>query len=85
LPAGRMGFRGEVFEDPPGSSSVWEELLNYVQAHPAESRSPEALYWLVRVSRFGTGHNQSSKRAFLLLHQRYPETHWAKETKYYYD
>jgi len=85
LPVGAMGARGQDFKEPPDAGSVWEEVLSYVQAHPADSRSPEALYWLVKVSRFGTGHNQSSKRAFLLLHKRYPDTHWAKETKYFYD
>jgi hypothetical protein len=71
--------------DPSSAVSVWEDVLTYVKAHPSDPRSPEALYWLVRVSRFGTGHNRSSYRAFLLLHQRYPASTWAKASKYFYD
>src|SRR5215831_17517223 len=68
-----------------GASSVWEELLDYVGAHPRDPRAPEALYWLIHVSHYGTGHNRSGYRAFNLLHQRYPGSTWAKQSKYYYD
>lgn len=72
----------------PGSPpllSVWDAVIAYAQAHKNDRRSPEALFWLVRVSRYGHGHNRSSFRAFKLLHARYPDTAWAKQTKYYYD
>jgi hypothetical protein len=71
--------------DPKKAGSVWEDVLAYAKAHPNDPRSPEALYWLVRVSRFGTGHNRSSYRAFVLLHDRYKTTDWAKNSKYFYD
>jgi len=71
--------------DTAKAGSVWEDVLAYAKAHPADPRSPEALYWLVRVSRFGTGHNRSSYRAFVLLHDRYKASSWAKASKYYYD
>jgi hypothetical protein len=71
--------------DKTKAGSVWEDVLSYAKAHPADPRSPEALYWLVRVSRFGTGHNRSSYRAFMLLHDRYKATQWAKDSKYFYD
>jgi hypothetical protein len=48
-------------------------------------RAPEALYWLIHVSHYGTGHNRSGYRAFMLLHERYPGSTWAKQSKYYYD
>jgi hypothetical protein len=67
------------------ATSVWEEVLGYAAGHPKDPRSPEALYWLVRISRFGTGHNHSSHRAYDLLKERYPASDWAKKTKYYYD
>jgi len=70
---------------PAGAASVWEAVLAYAKAHPADPRSPEALYWLVHVSRFGDSHNHSGHRAFDLLHQRYPTSPWTKKTKYYYD
>jgi hypothetical protein len=71
--------------DKAKAGSVWEDVLAYAKAHPADPRSPEALYWLVRISRFGTGHNRSSFRAFTLLHERYKTTQWAKDSKYFYD
>ncbi len=70
---------------PARASSVWEAVLAYAKAHPADPRSPEALYWLVHVGHYGDGHNHSGHRAFDLLHQRYPTSAWAKKTKYYYD
>jgi hypothetical protein len=39
----------------------------------------------VRVSRFGTGHNRSSYRAFVLLHERYPNSARAKQTTNFHD
>jgi len=79
--------RGRFAPSPtvPGVSSVWEELLDYMRAHPRDPRPPEALYWLIHVSQYGTGHNRSGYRAFNLLHERYPSTTWAKQSKYYYD
>jgi hypothetical protein len=66
-------------------ASVWDEVLAYASAHPADTRSPEALYWLVHITRYGHSHDHVSHKAFDILHQRYPNTTWAKETKYYYD
>lgn len=67
------------------AGSVWEDLLAYAKAHPQDPRSPEALYWLTRVSRFGSGHNRSSYRAYMLLQARYKASSWAQKSKYYYD
>jgi hypothetical protein len=69
----------------PRVSSVWEELLGYMRDHPRDPRAPEALSWLIHVSHYGTGHNRSGYRAFNLLHERYPTSTWAKQSKYYYD
>ncbi len=66
-------------------ASVWDEVLAYAGAHPTDARSPEALYWLVHITRYGHSHNHLSHKAFDVLHKRYPNTTWAKETKYYYD
>ncbi len=71
--------------DGKTAASVWDELFAYAKAHPKDPRSPEALYWLVRISRFGTGHDRSSYRAWVLLHDRYKSTSWAKQSKYFYD
>jgi len=70
---------------PPGAVCAWEEMLAYVTAHPRDPRSPEALYWLVHVGRFGGSHDHSGRRAFKLLHARYGSSAFAKQTKYFYD
>ena len=69
----------------PHLSYVWNEILDYARAHPDDPRTPEALHWLVRVSRYGKGHDRSSFRAFRLLKSRYATSHWAKESPYYFD
>ena len=70
---------------PPGSVSVWEEVLAYVDAHPADPNAAEALHWLIHVGHYGNSHDHSGKRAFILLHKRYPNSEWAKKNKFYYD
>ena len=71
--------------DATTAGSVWEDVLSYAKAHPNDPRAPEALYWLVRISHYGTGHNRSSYRAWLLLHNLYKSSVWAKQSKYFYD
>lgn len=70
---------------PAGTLSVWEETLAYARAHPRDPRSPEALYWLIRIARWGGNHEHSGRRAFQLLHRRYPASAWARRSPYYYD
>lgn len=70
---------------PPGAVAAWDEMLAYAAANPKNPQVPEALYWLVRVGRFGGSHNHSGKRAFQLLHKAYPTSTWAKRSPYYYD
>ncbi len=70
---------------PPGAVDVWDEMLEYAKAYPTDPRIPETLYWLVHVGHFGGSHNHSGKRAFELLHSRYPKSAWAKKTPYYND
>ncbi len=70
---------------PPGATAAWDEMLAYVDAHPKDARAPEALYWLVRVGRFGGSHDHSGRRAFKVLHARYGASSWAKKSPYFYD
>ena len=71
--------------DAPRLHYVWNDILDYARTHPEDPRTPEALYWLVRVSRYGKGHDRSSFRAFRLLKSRYATSHWSRDTPYYYD
>jgi len=61
--------------------------VEWAEKNPADRRAPEALHLAVKATRYGctdkeTGH--WSKAAFDLLHQRYPNSGWAKETKYWF-
>jgi hypothetical protein len=63
------------------------QTLAWARTHRDDPRVPEALYLCVRATHFGmTGPGTSawSKRAFQLLHTRYPKSDWAEKTKYWY-
>jgi hypothetical protein len=70
---------------PAGASSLWDEALALARANPKDPRSPELLYRLIRVARWGGNHDHLGRRAFQLLHARYPKSEWAKRSPYYYD
>jgi hypothetical protein len=61
--------------------------IEWAEKNPADPRSPEALHLAVRSTRFGCTDNDTgrwSKAAYDLLHRRYPNTTWAKNTKYWF-
>jgi hypothetical protein len=63
------------------------QTLAFAQAHPQDPRVPEALYLVVRATRFGCTRDKTggfSHRAFDLLHRRYPNTEWAGKTPYWF-
>jgi hypothetical protein len=64
-----------------------QEAVSYLRAHSDDPRAPEALALAVRSTRYGCGDSGTTKQsqaAFRLLHSRYPNSEWAKKTKYYY-
>lgn len=61
--------------------------IAWTEKNPADPRSPEALHLAVRSSRYGCTDDQTgrwSKAAYDLLHRRYPNTTWARNTKYWF-
>jgi len=57
------------------------------QGSPDDQRLAEALHLVVRATRYGCsddGTAQISKQAFDVLHARYPNSSWAKQTPYWY-
>jgi len=61
--------------------------IAWAEKNPADPRSPEALHLAVRSTRFGCTDKETgrwSKAAYDLLHSRYPNTTWAKNTKYWF-
>jgi hypothetical protein len=85
--AERAAFRTFDQEQPApaGAASLWDEALAYARAHPADPRSPELLYRLIRVARWGANHDHLGRRAFQLLHARHAGSDWARRSPYYYD
>jgi hypothetical protein len=62
--------------------------LAWAKAHPRDPRVPEALHLVVRATRYGCNDANTgsySKRAFLLLHQRYPRSPWTRKTPYWFN
>lgn len=61
--------------------------IAWTEKNPADPRAPEALHLAVRSTRYGCTDNQTgrwSKAAYDLLHRRYPNTTWARNTKYWF-
>jgi len=61
--------------------------IAWAEKNPADPRAPEALHLAVRSTRFGCTDAETgrwSKAAYDLLHRRYPNTTWAKNTKYWF-
>jgi len=61
--------------------------IDWTEKNPADPRSPEALHLAVRSTRYGCTDKETgrwSKAAYDLLHRRYPNTVWARNTKYWF-
>jgi hypothetical protein len=70
-----------------GSTYLARETLAWAKAKPGDPRVPEALHFAVRSTRYGCddeGISVLSHKAFALLHERYPNSKWAKATPYWY-
>jgi hypothetical protein len=64
-----------------------QQALKWARETPDDPRIPEALHFAVRATRYGCDHEETSrlsKEAFKLLHSRYPNSKWAKETPYWF-
>ncbi len=76
-----------ISEIPSGPSYLCRQTLEWAESHRQDPRVPEALHLAVRATRYGCEDQDNtrwSRRAFRFLHRHYPETPWAKTTKYYY-
>jgi hypothetical protein len=75
--------------------TLGSRVMDYAKAHPDDKNVPEALALTVRVTHYATSNwkdqekntadnHAMSKAAFQLLHSRYPQSDWAKKTKFFY-
>jgi hypothetical protein len=70
-----------------GPNELCLRAVDWAKRRPADPRAPEVLALAVKATRFGSRDKQTrlrSKLAFDLLHKQYPNTTWAKQTKYFY-
>jgi len=70
-----------------GPNYLTGEVLKWAKENPDDPRVPEALHLAVRSTRYGCNNNQTtqlSKQAFEVLHKRYPNSTWTKQTPYWY-
>jgi len=70
-----------------GGDYLAAEAVRYLKANPSDPRGAEALALAVRATHFSTTDEKTgplSKQAFDLLHANYPNTSFAKNTKYWY-
>jgi hypothetical protein len=60
-------------------------LIEWAKAHPSDEHSAEALHFAMRSVRFSAdGTTKRSKEIYVLLHGRYPNSEWAKKTRFWY-
>jgi len=55
-------------------------ILAWANAQPRDPRVPEALYLVVRATRYGQKNSETSKAAYTLLHERYRRNPWTSKT-----
>ena len=72
-----------------GAGPDWLSIqtIEFAKAHPDDPRAPEALHLAVHATRHGCSDNVTgtySRQAFQLLHQKYPNSEWAKKTPYWF-
>ncbi|KTD65082.1 hypothetical protein [Legionella shakespearei] len=72
---------------PDGAQWIADTTARLARKHHKDQRYAELLGLSVRATRIVACYNSSSfasQRAFAALHRFYPESEWAKRTKYYY-
>ena len=63
------------------------QTVEWARSHRDDPRVPEALHLVVEATRYGCGDPETgrySEQAFQLLHRNYPDSEWARKTKYWY-
>ncbi len=58
-------------------------IVETAGGRPDDPRLPEALYRAVRATRL-VGGGEWSRKAYTLLHTQFPNSPWAKRTRFWY-
>jgi hypothetical protein len=67
-------------EVPGGPTYLGAIVMAWAKAHPGDPRVPEALHLVVRATQYGEADSDTSKAAYLLLHNRFPRNPWTAKT-----
>jgi hypothetical protein len=73
----------ELFALGSASRYLPRVVLDWGKKHPDDPRVPEALYLAIRAMRYGSS-NELSHDAFAMLHEKYPQSEWAKKSPFWY-
>ena len=79
--------KGRLAEAAIAPNFLADEVLGYARSHPSDERVPQALYLVVRSTRYGCTDPETTKwseKSFRLLHEQYPKSEWTMKTKYHY-
>lgn len=72
---------------PTAPNYLTQQVLVWAKKNPADDRVPEALHLAVRSTRYGCTDEETTKlsqAAFRFLHGHYPNSEWARKTKFWY-
>jgi hypothetical protein len=67
-------------ELPGGPAYLGAIVMTWAKAHPGDPRAAEALHLVVRATQYGEADSDTSKAAYLLLHNRFPRNPWTAKT-----
>ncbi|HWC96184.1 MAG TPA: hypothetical protein VG456_05535 [Candidatus Sulfopaludibacter sp.] len=84
--AGEIEWQDLLQQAASSVAYLCANAIEWARAHPQDPRVPQALHLAVQATHYGKSDRSSpySRQAFDLLHQRYPNSEWAKKTKYWY-
>lgn len=77
----------ELSKTPAAPDYLAAQTVEWAHSHRDDPRVPQALHLAVEATRYGCGSGETgrhSEQAFQLLHRNYPDSEWARKTKYWY-
>ena len=86
-PARRDAERARLLKMHSATGLLGQHAIAWAASHPADKDLPWLLYVAVQSSRGGCldpDHTALSKKAWQLLHQRFPRSEWTRQTPYFY-
>src|SRR5262249_11258422 len=72
---------------PTAPTYFAQNVLDWAKSHPNDPRVPQALHFAVKATRYGSPDSATSglsKQCFQILHTKYKNSPWTKETPYWY-